>query len=222
MGISNINSGASSNANITQSQQMKTLLASLQRQPTLLDMLAEDNTGSSNSFGDILDLSSEGQTAADQLYQLLESASLGRTEKSADAAGISVYQKIDTALSKANIDTSKAIDLQLDSSGNVVVTGDNPRKQEIQNLIQNDPDLKKAVVEYLTYMQSIASELQTGDNSQAALIAQLRQMLSKSDSQSAVDDSDGTVTLSLDSSGFQTLYQVGDGDPAVLSSSMVQ
>lgn len=175
--ITSSNSGAIANANSSQSQAIKTMLASMESQPTLLDLLSQNGSGDFSSSGDILDLSNEGQTAADQLYQFLESSALSSFQTSADKASTSIQQRLSTALSQNGIDTSTEIDLQVDSSGKVVVANDNPQKQQIEDAINSNPDLKKAVTQYLQFMQAIAPILANSSTTQTAYGSDLLSLL---------------------------------------------
>jgi hypothetical protein len=207
MGISGVgsnNSGVISNANNNQSQALRTLLTSIENQPTLLDILDESATSSSSS-GDILDLSSEGQSAADQLFQLLEAAALGSVQTSANKASESLQHKLDAALAQNGIDTTNEIDLQVDSDGNVVVTNDHPQKQQIEGAINNDPDLKRAVSQYVKLMQAIARGLQNGSSSQSVLDTGLGPS-----PESLGSGSQGAVMLDLLGNDLTTSYQDGD------------
>lgn len=95
------------------------------------------------------------------MYQLLESVEVSKFQVSADQASGNLQQKLSSALSQAGIDTSQEIDLQLDSSGNVVVSNNNSQAQQIENTINNNPNLKKAVTDYLEFMQAIAPTSRT-------------------------------------------------------------
>lgn len=219
MGISSVNSGASSNANLNQSQTIRTLLTALERQPTLLDVLSEDSAGISNSFGDILDLSSEGQAAADQLHQLFESASLARVQKSADKVGTSLQERLSDTLGENGIDMSSKIDLQIDPQGKIVVVNDHLQKQTIEETVNNATDLKEAVAQYLESMQSLTSSLQGDSGPQSTLRAELEQLLASLNGESADIAPRGAVTFRIQDGRFQTLYQGTAREPLVLSSS---
>ena len=219
MSISSINSGLSSNLNNSQSDSIKALLSSVENQPTLLSLLTGDSADSSDSSGDVLDLSDAGQSAADQLYQLLSSQEAASIQTTIDKAGASVQQKLSSALSANGIDTSQEIDLQLDSNGNVVVSNDNPQKQQIEDTINNNPDLKKAVTQYLQFMQAMAPSMENSGNSQDALSGELEQLLS---SLASGNGSQGTVTLAIQGNGFETSYLDSNNNSAVLSSSLGQ
>ena len=214
-GVSSSNSAATASAANSQSQSLTTALTSIENQPNLVDLLSEDGNGSSS--GDILDLSSAGQDAADQWYQLLESVEVGKFQISADEASGNVQQKLISALAQAGIDTSQEIDLQVDSSGNVVVSNDNSQAQQIENTINDNPDLKKSVTDYLEFMQAIAPTLENGDNDQTDVGSELGQLLSSSSS-----DSQGTVTLALMGNGFTTSFSNGSSNPVVLATSQPQ
>ena len=222
MSISSINSGLGSNLNNSQSDSIKALLSSVENQPTLLSLLSgdsTDSTDSTDSLGDILDLSDAGQSAADQLFQLLSSQEAASVQATVDTAGASVQQKLSSALSANGIDTSQEIDLQLDSNGNVVVSNDNPQSQQIEDTINNNPDLKKAVVQYLQFMQAMAPTMENSGNSQDALSGELDQLLS---SLASGNGSQGTVTLAIQGNGFETSYLDSNNNSTVLSSSLGQ
>jgi hypothetical protein len=219
MSISSVNSSnatAIANANNSQSQALKTLLASLESQPTLLDYLSDNGSGDANSSGDILDLSTAGQTAADQLYQLLEAEALDTLQAPADKASAAIQQKLSTALAQNGIDTSQEIDLQLDSSGKVVVTNDNPQKQQIEDAINNHPDLKKAVTQYLQFMQAIAPSLESSSSSQTAS-SELAPLLA-----ALGGNAQGAVTLALQGNGFTASCRDANNNVVVLASSQPQ
>jgi hypothetical protein len=196
---------------------LQSLLASIESQPTLLD-LSQNGTANSSSSGDILDLSSQGQDAADQLFELLESVAMSSVQTAADKAGASVEKQLSTALSQNGIDTSQAIDLQLDSSGNVVVSNNNSQSQQIESAINSNPALKKAVTQYLKFMQAIAPTLDNSSSSQTNSSSDLEQLLS-SLSGSSGSSSQGTVTLALQGSSYTTSYQDGSNNSVVLASS---
>ncbi len=221
--ISSINSagaGLISNSGSNQSQSVQTMLAAIESQPNLLDMLSADGSDNANSAGDILDLSSQGQDAADQLFQLLESSAEASVQTSADTASSSIQQQLATALSQAGIDTSQEIDLQVDSNGDVVVSNNNPQAQQIENTINNNPALKKAVTQYLQFMQAIAPSLDSNSGSQTNLSAEIAQLLSSvGGSGSSGGASPGTVTLAIQGNAFQTSYQDAGNNSVVLASS---
>jgi hypothetical protein len=222
MSISSVNPNVSTSVNNSQSEALKTLLSSVTNQPTLLGMLSEDGTNTTSSSDDILDLSASGQAAADQLYQLLSSLELNSVQASVDKAGASVEQKLNKALSASGIDTSQQIDLQVDSDGNVAVTNDNPQKQQIEDTINNNPDLKKAVVQYLNFMHAMAPTLENDNNIQNSFSGDIGQLLSSFGANGSGNSSQGAVTLTLQGTGFQTSYQDAGGQSSVLSSSQAQ
>ena len=176
MSISSVgssNSAAIATANSNSSQTLQTLLGSIESQPTLLNSLSDSGSGDSSSSDDILDLSGAGQSAADQLDQLLESSMLGIFQTSANDASTAVQKELSAALSKNGIDTSQEIDLQVDSSGNVVVTNNNAQSAQIEDTINSNPDLKAAVTQYLQFMQSIAPTLENGGSIRAIRVRSL-------------------------------------------------
>ncbi len=213
-GVNSSNSAAIAAANNSQSQSLSTLLDSTTKRPNLASLLSADESGDGSTSGDILDLSSAGQDAADQLYQLLESVEVSKFQVSADQASGNLQQKLSSALSQAGIDTSQEIDLQLDSSGNVVVSNNNSQAQQIENTINNNPNLKKAVTDYLEFMQAIAPTLENGSSAQTGTSPELGQLLSSSGS-----SSQGTVTLALQGNNFTTSSVDGNNNPVVLASS---
>ncbi|MGD0516009.1 MAG: hypothetical protein ABSA26_00610, partial [Thermoguttaceae bacterium] len=127
MSISSIISALSSYSSESQSQSTKTLFDQIKNQSIVSSLLSDSNTtdSNSNSTNDILDLSNEAQSSADQFYTLMESLSQRKIQITVDKAGSSVQGKLSEALSAAGIDTTKEIDLQLDSKGNVVVSNNN-------------------------------------------------------------------------------------------------
>ncbi len=216
MSISSVGSGNSAavtTANNSQSQTLQTLLGSIDSQPSLLNVLADSSTGGSGSSGDLLDLSSAGQTAADQLEQLLESSMLGIFQTSANDASAAVQKQLSAALAQNGIDTSQKIDLQVDSSGNVVVSNNNSQSQQIEATINDNPALKAAVTEYVQFMQSIAPILENSGSTQSALSSDLGL------TGSLGSGTQGAVTLALQGNGFTTSYQDGSNNSVVLASS---
>jgi hypothetical protein len=119
------------------------------------------------------------------------------------------------ALSQKGIDTSGEIHLQVDSSGNVVVTNGNSQKQQIEDAINSDTELKKAVVEYLRFMQAVVPSLVTNSSSQTASSSELEQLLS-----SLGISSQGTVTLAIQGNDFETVYRDAGNNAVVLASSL--
>jgi len=216
MGISNINSSSTSTALTTdtssQSQLLSTLLSSTSNQKTLMDVLAEGSSGSSSAY-DILDLSSAGQSAADSLTQLLETASVASVQTSVNALSSSMQKKISSVLTEAGIDTSQKIQLQVDSSGNVVVSNDNAQAQEIEAAINNDPDLKKAVVEYVDFMKSMAPTLTSSSSSGSTANSTVQQFLSL-----LGGSAQSTVTLNLAGDRMDTTYRDSSSNLSVLAS----
>ena len=219
MGISSVNLGqpaAGTNANGSQSQAAKALLNSIRNQPTLLNYLSDSGGTGSGSSGDILDLSSQGQAASDQLYRMLESQAIGTFQGSADKASSAVHKKLDAALAESGIDTSVEIDLQIDSSGKVVVANNNPQKQQIEDAINNNRELKKAVTEYQRFLQAIAPALEGSSGDQSGYDSTLTPLLS-----SFGGDSLSTVTLALQGKDFAAFYQDGSNKPLALASSQL-
>jgi hypothetical protein len=215
MALSGINSSTISTALSTdtssQSQLLNTLLTSIEHQPTLFDVL-EGTSGSSSASSDILDLSSEGQTAADSLSGMLEAASLASTQTAVNKLSASIQKKITSALTKAGIDTSQEIDLQVASSGNVVVTNDNAQSQQIEDAINNVPELKAAVVEYLDFMKSMAPALTGSSSSDTTSNSSIEQLLSL-----LGGSSQGAVTLTLKGDRLATSYQDSSNNAYVLA-----
>jgi hypothetical protein len=217
MGISNINSSSISSAlttdtNSNQSQLLATLLSSTSNQKTLFDVLAEGSGGTSAAY-DILDLSSAGQSAADSLTKLLEEASVASVQTSVNTLSSSMQKKISVALKEAGIDTSQKIQLQVDSSGNVVVSNDNAQAEEIEAAINNAPDLKKAVVEYVDFMKSMAPTLTSSSNSESTASSTVQQLLSL-----LGGSTESTVTLNLSGDSMKTTYRDSSSNLSVLAS----
>jgi hypothetical protein len=214
MSISNVTSGTNTSLANDQAKLAKTLLESLKSQPTLLDLMSNDST-SSNASGDILDLSSDAQNAADQLFQLLASSEANSLQTAENKAGENVAQKLRDAFTAGGVDTSQEVDLQVDGDGNVIVANKNPQKQQIEDLINGDPELKKLVSQYLEFMKTMASAAQNDGNSSNALNGENLTTLLASYYGTATDAPD-TVTLTLTENGFQTSYQGADGTTSVL------
>lgn len=215
MGISSVSSSNSNALSGTsqQAQQLQTLLASLQKQPTLLDYLSASDSGSSS---DILDLSSAGQSAADQL----DSSASGGTQTLANTATSMIAQKLTEILAQSGIDTSKEIDLEVDAKGNVVVSNDNPQKQQIENAINSDPTLKEAVTQYLDFLATAAPTLSSSQSQVSSYLQQLWAAYGgNSGSDTTSSDSTGSLTLKLQGDAYQATYQDANERSTVLVSS---
>lgn len=220
MGISSINSSTSSALNgstsdATQTWRMQALLASLQNQPTLLDALSESDGSSS---GDILDLSSAGQSVADQLNSLLSSSSDSSTQQLANETTAKIFEKLRDALEAKGIDLSEQIDLQLDANGQVVVTSDHPQKAEIEAAINGDSGLKQAVTEYLGFMKTVAPSLTGSSSDSSSYLAQLWATYRKSQTsdEAADDSSSAVVTLQFLKDAYQAAYQTSSDEAATV------
>ena len=216
--VNSSNSGALASTTGNQSQALQTLMATLQSQSPVSDILAADGSGDASSSSDVLDLSSQGQSAADELYQLLESSAQASIQTSANNASASVQEKLSTALSQSGIDTSQEIDLQVDSNGNVVVSNNNSQAQQIENTINNNPDLKKAVTQYVRFMQAIGPSMDNNSSSQTSFSAEIGQLLSSVGSGSQAQ---GTVTLALQGNALETSYQDANNNSVLLAASQV-
>lgn len=217
MSVSSVNSSTSS-----QLQWIKTLVSALQDQSTL-DSLSGKDSSSDDSWYDILDLSTQGQDAANQVYEMLASSALTKIQTSANSASATLQKKLEAALSANGVDTSEEIDLQVDSSGNAVVSNDNSQAQTIEDTINGNADLKKAVAQYTRFMQAIVPTLETANSSSLssssstmAYFTQLGQELASAGNGSS---SQGTVTLALQGSDFQASYLDSSNSSIVLASS---
>ena len=213
-GVNSSNSAAIAAANNSQSQSLSTLLDSTTKRPNLASLLSADESGDGSTSGDILDLSTTGKTPPTNCISSSSRSKVSKFQVSADQASGNLQQKLSSALSQAGIDTSQEIDLQLDSSGNVVVSNNNSQAQQIENTINNNPNLKKAVTDYLEFMQAIAPTLENGSSAQTGTSPELGQLLSSSGS-----SSQGTVTLALQGNNFTTSSVDGNNNPVVLASS---
>jgi hypothetical protein len=214
MGISSITSALSGySSNSSNKSVTETLLDSLTSNSITSNSDSTSDSDSSSSLMDILDISDEGQSAADSLFDLLEEISFNRIQNSVDTVGNSIQTKLETAFEAAGIDTSSEIDLQLDSDGNVAVSNDNSEAQKIEDAINNDPSLKKAVTEYLQFVQTIAPTLVSGSSDSSSSLTDWVASL-KSE---AASDGSGTATLIVKGDSFEALYESSGGESQIVS-----
>ncbi len=214
MGVSSINTNTTSTSTsvsteTTQADALKTVLSALENQKTLFDVL---NESSSSSSYDLLDLSNASKSAADTLDGLLASAATTSLQTSVNKLSRSIQEKISSALAEAGIDTSKEIDLQVDSEGNLVVTNDNAQADEIEAVLNGDSELKSNVLQYLNFMEAMAPTLTSSsgsDSSSNSTIEQLLALLGES--------SESSITLALQGDSLETTYTNTSGDTYVLA-----
>ena len=202
----NASSNASSTANASDtadnlSNEVDTvtaLLEEMQDQATLLDILSDDDddsSSSSNNLIDVLDLSDEAQSLADELIALMDATMQSSIQDSSNQLSDSIAEKVNTALTDAGIDTSEQIDLQVDADGNIVVTNDHSQADAIEEAINNDASLKASLTEYLDFMRTMAPRI------------------------AADAQSDGDVTLSLVGSEYMATYVDSTGSSYTLCQS---
>ena len=101
-----------------------------------------------------------------------------------------------------------------------MVSNNNSQATQIESVINNNPALKKAVTQYLQFMQAIAPSLaanssSASDGSATDLSAEISQLLASSGSGSG----SSTVTLAIQGNAFQTSYQDATNGSVVLASS---
>jgi hypothetical protein len=225
MGISNINSHNNSASLIS------TLLSETSKSmPTLFDVLdGNDNTSSSGDLSDILDLSPQSQQAADNLTgspknslaALLSSLFGNNTLDGIQSAADQLLSSIQSELSKLfkdnGIDTSKEIDLQVDSNGQVIVANDNPQKAQIEKLFKDDPSLRNAYVQF-TATSELAAAAREASAFQAAYAKDPTAAVAQ---YSYLFDSNNKPTLSLSILGdkYQTLLERSGQEALVVSTS---
>ncbi len=97
-------------------------------------------TGSQSLF-DYLDISDEGQAAADAQQPIAFDpfhAPMPLDEQGVAAVGA----KIQKFLSDNGIDTSGGVNLEIDAAGHARVVGDNPQKAQIEQLFVDNPKLR--------------------------------------------------------------------------------
>ena len=99
----------------------------------------------------------------------------------------------------------------------VTVTNDNSQKQKIEDTINNNADLKKAVVQYLEFIQAMAPSLENSSSSGNSSSGEISQLLSSLADSSG---SPGAATLTIKGNAFQTSYVDANGNSTVLSSSL--
>jgi hypothetical protein len=101
--------------------------------------------------GDVLDLSAESQTASDALHSLLDSqklADLFVDKASLEQSEADLQSNIQNLFAKNGIDTSKKVDLQIGSDGQVIVANDHPQKAQIEQLFKDNPKLRDEFAKY--------------------------------------------------------------------------
>jgi len=217
MGISSISSSTTSTSTsvsteTTQSDALKTILGALKNQKTLFDVLSENDSSSSY---DLLDLSSASQSAADTLEQLLTSAGTASMQTTVNSLSVFLQEKISAALTEAGIDTSAAIELQVDAQGNIVVANDNAQADAIETALNGDSELKNALVQYLNFMEAMAPTLTGSSSSSSAdstansTLGQLLALLGQS--------SESSISLPIHADSLETTYTDTGGNSFVLA-----
>jgi len=217
MGISSISSSTTSTSTsvsteTTQSDALKTILGALKNQKTLFDVLSENDSSSSY---DLLDLSSASQSAADTLEQLLTSAGTASMQTTVNSLSVFLQEKISAALTEAGIDTSAAIELQVDAQGNIVVANDNAQADAIETALNGDSELKNALVQYLNFMEAMAPTLTGSSSSSSAdstansTLGQLLALLGQS--------SESSISLTIHADSLETTYTDTGGNSFVLA-----
>lgn len=107
--------------------------------------------------GDVLELSAEGQAAADAASSL----SLGSLFGAADDGSLSitdmetaqqqiqaqVESKLNRLFAEHDIDTTQEIRLQVGADGRVIVANDHPQRDQIEQLFADDPELRNDFVQ---------------------------------------------------------------------------
>jgi hypothetical protein len=229
MGIANINSyGNSSNlSNLASSLLSETSNST----PSLFDVLAgnDQQSNSSSNISDILDLSPQSQQVADQLNTALGNSLFSSISPSSDPATLASFQtaadrlrsdvqsKISELFKENGIDTSKEINLQLGSDGQVTVSNDNPQKAQIEQLFKDNPSLRAEYAQF-TAISEIAAAGREAQTFQAAYAQDPSSAVAK---YSYLFDSDnkGTLSLSIQGDKYQALFERADQDAVVVSTS---
>jgi hypothetical protein len=228
MGISNINSHSNSSS---LSNLAKSLLSETQNsKSSLFDILAaNDQSNASSNISDILDLSPQSQQAADSLngtagnniFSLLtqssDAATLNSFQTAADRLRADLQAKLSELFKEKGIDTSKEIDLQVGSDGQVIVANDNPQKAQIEKLFKDNPSLRDEFVQFTAVSELVAA----GRESQAFQEAYAQDPVTATTKYSYLFNSDnkGTLSLSILGDKYQALFQRTGQDPLVVSAS---
>jgi hypothetical protein len=225
MGISNINNFSNS-SNLASSLLSETSNST----PNLFDVLAEnDNSNTSNNIFDVLDLSPQSQQAADTLNGALgnnlssllspssDAATLDSFQKAADRLRADIQAKLSELFKEKGIDTSKEIDLQMGSDGQVIVANDNPQKAQIEQLFKDNPSLREEYAQFTAISEVAAA----GREAQAFQTAYAKDPTSAVVKYSYLFDSNskGTLSLSILGDKYQALFQRTGQDAVVVSTS---
>jgi len=128
--------------------------------------------GTAQTTGDVLELSAEGQAAADATslgHGLLRAGLFGVSpnedgtisaidlEAAQEKAQASIQAKLKQRFASAGIDTSQEIRLQMGADGQVYVTNDNPQREQIQQLFVDDPSLRDEFCEFQCLTETVGA-----------------------------------------------------------------
>jgi hypothetical protein len=108
---------------------------------TQAQSLAQGSPTGGASLFDYLDISDEGQAAADALPQTTFDPNHAPGILTPDEIN-AVGQKIQKALAKSGIDSAGEVKLEIDATGHARVIGDHPQKAEIEQLFVDHPELR--------------------------------------------------------------------------------
>jgi hypothetical protein len=100
---------------------------------------------------DVLSLSAESQTAADALKSSLDLPPLEDlfvSEDKLQELKSSLQERIRNLLTAHGIDDSNPLDLQIAGDGHVVVSNDHPQKEQIEQLLRENPDIRDDFAKY--------------------------------------------------------------------------
>jgi hypothetical protein len=113
------------------------------------------------------------------------------------------------------IDTSQEIDLQVDSTGQVIVANDNPQKAQIEQLFKDNPNLRDEYIKF-TALSELAAAMRETQAFQTAYAKDPSAALSL---YSYLFDSGnkGTLTLSILGDQYQALFQRPGQDAIVVA-----
>lgn len=104
------------------------------------ESLAQGSPTGGASLFDFLDISAEGQAAADALPPVFDPnhAPPPLNQDEINAVG----QRIQAALAKSGIESADEVRLEIDAVGHARVVGDHPQKAEIEQLFVDHPELR--------------------------------------------------------------------------------
>lgn len=129
-------------------------------------------TSGADGSADVLELSAEGQAAADAAQESTplssrslfgldladgESISITDLEAAQQKAQSSIRAKLHDLFASEGIDTTQEIQLQIGADGQVYVMNDHPQREQIQQLFADDPTLRDDFCEFQCLTETVGA-----------------------------------------------------------------